>query len=70
MSDLIETRLGSNLRFHTNRLFITIYGLETYLNPQFSFPIEFVGDILCELMILNIKFMMAAKSFQINQITA
>ena len=67
MSDLNETRLGSNLCFHKNRLFIIIYTLETYLYPQFSFPIEIVRDIFCELMILNIKFMMAAKSFQINQ---
>ena len=67
LSDLNETCLGSNLGFYKNWLFITIYGLETYMYSQLSFPIEFVGEILCELIILNIKFMVTAKSFQINQ---
>ena len=67
LSDLNETCLGSNLGFYNNWLFITIYGLETYMYSQLSFPIEFVGEILCELIILNIKFMVTAKNFQIDQ---
>ena len=66
-SYLNETCLGSNFSFYRNWHFTTIYALETYLYSQLSFPIEFIRDIFCELMILNVKFMMTAKSFQIDQ---